>query len=139
MTTPLVLSKNSLSLAGAKAVAAAAAESASSAKIDVVIAVVDGGTNLLYLERMDGAPIGSGEIALRKAKASASFKCETKDFETGLTAGGMSLLSLDLVLFGGGVPIFRDKSIVGAIGVSGGSSTQDANIASAGAAALSDS
>jgi glc operon protein GlcG len=139
MTAPLVLSRNTLTLAGAKAIAAAAAESAFSAKIDVVIAIVDVGTNLLYLERMDGAPIGSGEIALRKAQASASFKCETKDFEAGLAAGGMPLLSLNLVLFGGGVPVLRDNCIVGAIGVSGGNSAQDAAIAIAGASALSSS
>jgi glc operon protein GlcG len=137
MSSPLLIAKHTLSIGAAKEIAAAAVKSASASGLNVVIAIVDDGGNLLYLERMDGAAAGCVDVAHRKARASTAFKTETKNFQTGLEGGTLALLSLDLVPFGGGVPVLSDTGIAGAIGVSGGSADQDAVIAAAGVAALS--
>ena len=134
----MLLAKQTLSLALAKHLALAAEQNANEASLGVVIAVVDDGGNLLYLGRMENAPLGSVEVAHRKAKSAVMFKAETKDFEKGLAAGVQGLLSLDLIPFEGGVPLRVDGAIIGAIGVSGGTAAQDGTIARAGAAALGD-
>ena len=125
--------KKSLTLDGARRVAEAAEKFAAGNKWAMVIAVLDDGGNLLYLERMDGAPIGSVQVAQQKAHTSIIFKSPTKVFEDGLKKGDTSSLKLDIMPYGGGVPVTVGGVIVGAIGVSGGTAAQDAQVAQAGA------
>jgi uncharacterized protein GlcG (DUF336 family) len=134
-----MIQKTSLSLSDAKLAADAAEQAAAAAGLAVVIAVVDDGGNLLYLARMEGAPIGSVEVAQAKARTAARFKCETKDLEAGVKSGVLSLLSLDLLPFEGGIPFIANSRIAGAIGVSGSSAVEDGQVARAGIAALESS
>jgi uncharacterized protein GlcG (DUF336 family) len=124
-----------LSLATAKKVAAAAAEEAAKLKINVVIAIVDTGGNVVYLERFDVVQWGSVEVALHKAKCSVGYKRPTKAFEDFIAKGNTAYLTLDgISAIEGGVPIMHDGKIIGAIGVSGGTAAQDGEVARAGAA-----
>jgi uncharacterized protein GlcG (DUF336 family) len=126
-----------INLATAKKVAAAAAEEAIKIKINVVIAIVDTGGHLVYLERFDVIQWGSLDVALHKAKCSVMYKRPTKALEDPMTKGNMNLLTLDgIIAIEGGVPIIQDGKIIGAIGVSGGSWAQDGEIAKAGAAVV---
>lgn len=134
MALPLLIGKNVLTLASAKKIAEAAEQFALRNLWRVVIAMVDDGGNLLYLERMDGAPIGSVKVAHDKARTSVIFKAPTKAFEAGLASGVTSLLKLEILPFAGGVPITADGMIVGGIGVSGcDASSQDGEVAQAAA------
>ena len=94
---------------------------------------LDDGANLLCLERMDSAPIGSLEVAQKKARTAVIFKSPTKDFADSLTKGTTALLKLDVLPFEGGIPLIIDGKIVGSIGVSGGAAPQDGQVAQAGA------
>jgi uncharacterized protein GlcG (DUF336 family) len=124
-----------INLATAKKVAAAAAEEAAKLKINVVIAIVDTGGNIVYLERFDVVQWGSLDVALHKAKCSISFKRPTKAFEDTIAKGNTAYLTLDgISAIEGGVPIIQDGKIIGAIGVSGGTAAQDGEVARAGAA-----
>jgi glc operon protein GlcG len=126
-----------INLESAKKVAAAAAQEAVNIKVNAVIAIVDTGGNLVYLERFDVVQYGSIDVAIHKAKASSAFKRPTKAFETVVTGGAVNYLTLDgIAAIEGGVPIIQDGKIIGAIGVSGGSSAQDGQIAQAGAAVI---
>jgi glc operon protein GlcG len=128
--------EKTLTLAAAKQAAEAAEKFAAAHNWKMVIAVVDSGANLLYLERMDGGLVGSVSVAERKARTAVQFKCPTKDLETGLAGGTTSLLKLDILPFEGGIPILADGAIAGAIGASGGSPAQDGQVAQAGVDAL---
>jgi uncharacterized protein GlcG (DUF336 family) len=124
-----------INLATAKKVASAAAEEAAKLKINVVIAIVDTGGNIVYLERFDVVQWGSLDVALHKAKCSVQYKRPTKALEDTIAKGNMNYLTLDgIMAIEGGVPIIQDGKIIGAIGVSGGSSAQDGEVAKAGAA-----
>ncbi len=124
-----------INLATAKKVAAAAAEEAAKLKINVVIAVVDTGGQIVYLERFDVVQWGSVKAALHKAKCSVQWKRPTKAFEDLIAKGTMTYLTLDdIIAIEGGVPIIQDSKIIGAIGVSGGAAAQDGEVARAGAA-----
>lgn len=104
----------------------------------VSIAVVDDGGHLLGLYRLDGAPAMSARMAPAKARAAALGRRETKDFEDMINNGRTAFLSapdLDGMLEGG-VPIIVGGDLVGAVGVSGVKSAQDAQIARAGIAAV---
>jgi glc operon protein GlcG len=123
-----------ISLATAKKVAAAAAAQAMDMKINVVIAIVDTGGNLLYLERFDVVQYGSVDVAVHKAKCSVAWKRPTKALEDTIGSGKTNYLTLDgIIAIEGGVPIIQGGKIIGAIGVSGGSAAQDGQIAMAGA------
>ncbi len=123
-----------INLATAKKVAAAAAAEAMNIKINVVIAIVDTGGNLLYLERFDVVQYGSNDAALHKAKCSVMWKRPTKAFEDTIGSGKTNYLTLDgIIAIEGGVPIIQNGKIIGAIGVSGGSAAQDGVVAKAGA------
>jgi glc operon protein GlcG len=123
-----------LSLQGAKAVAEAAERAAIAHNWHMVIAVLDGGGNLIYLERMDGAPLASIQISRQKAHTAVIFKTPSKTFADGLAKGGTAILKLDALPYAGGIPLTVDGKIVGAIGVSGGSvDAQDNVVAQAGA------
>ena len=128
-----------ITLAQARKVAAAAEAEAAKNKWNVVIAVVDSGGNLVLLERMDDTQIFSIEIAQKKAKTANGMRRPSKVFDDLLATGGNSVrvLGIDaLVPIEGGIPLIVEGKIVGAIGVSGVTSQQDGQIATAGVAAL---
>ncbi len=128
-----------LSLPQAKTSMAAAEGHALANGWPMVIAIVDSGGNLVMLNRMDNAQLGSLEIAPGKAVTAVKFKRSTKAFQDLIAQGGgnMRILAMPGVTpLEGGVCIFKDGKIVGAIGVSGMSSAQDAEVAEAGMRAL---
>jgi len=128
--------KKALTLDAAKKMVAAAEAEAVKNKWNVVIAVVDDGGHLIYLQRMDGTQTGSIDVAIGKAKTSMAFKRPTKVFDD-LAKTRPSIMSLgDVTLLEGGVPVKAGDQVIGAIGVSGVTSQQDAQIAEAGLAAL---
>jgi glc operon protein GlcG len=128
-----------IKLEAALKVIAAAEVEANKNSWPVAIAVVDCGGHLVAFHRLDNTQLGSVEVALQKAKTSALFRRPTKAFEDTLAMGGASLKILSLpgaLPVEGGLPIIVDGKIVGAIGVSGVKSTEDAQIAAAGLEAL---
>jgi uncharacterized protein GlcG (DUF336 family) len=121
-----------------KRIAAAAEAEAASHQWNVVIAVCDDGGHLLLLHRMDGVAPVSAAIAPAKARAAAIGKRETKVYEEMINGGRTAFLSAPLDgMLEGGVPIIVDGHVVGAVGVSGVKSIEDAQIAKAGVAAVS--
>ena len=133
-----LMDKKGLTLEAAKKVAAAAEEEAVKNKWTVVIAIVDEGGNLVYLQRLDETQIGSIEVAIQKAKTAVSFKRPTKAFEDAVITGGRTVvLSLPgAVPIEGGLPLVVDGKVLGAVGVSGVTAQQDGQIAKAGVDAL---
>jgi glc operon protein GlcG len=131
-------SKPVLSLDDVKRVAAAAEAEALANHWAVTIAIVDDGGHLLWLQRLDGAAPVSAHIAPAKARTAAMGRRETKVYEDMINQGRTSFLSVPAVdgLLEGGVPIMADGQCVGAIGVSGVKSTEDAQVCKAGIAAL---
>lgn len=128
--------KNVITLDDAKRVAAAAQAEAERNNWDVVIAVVDEGGNLKYLQRED-ALLGSIDIAIEKAKAALLFRRPTQVWEEKVASGHSCCMSLrGVVAVEGGVPLVVNGETVGAIGVSGVKSAEDGQIAKAGAKAL---
>jgi uncharacterized protein GlcG (DUF336 family) len=133
-----MLSKPVLTLEDTRAMAAAAEAEARANGWAVSIAIVDDGGHLLWLQRLDGAAPISAEIAPAKARTAALGRRETKVYEDMINGGRTSFLSAP-VLTGrleGGVPVVVQGQVVGAVGVSGVKSTEDAQIARAGIAAL---
>jgi len=129
----------SLSLEDAKRVMEAAEKEAAKNNWPMVIAIVDAAGHLLMLHKMDQAQTGSILIAQKKAETAANFRRSTKIFQDGVAAGGANLRMLampGLTPLEGGIPITRDGQIIGAIGVSGMQSDQDAIVAEAGIKAL---
>jgi glc operon protein GlcG len=123
-----------LTLEDAQRISDAAEVKAKSEGWNVVISILDDGGNLISLRRMDGVQVGSVEVSLAKAKSAVFFKRSTKVFEDGIKAeGGVRIATLpNAVAVEGGLPIFKDGVIVGAIGISGVTSAQDGIIAEAG-------
>jgi glc operon protein GlcG len=129
--------KKVLTLEAAKQIAAAAAEEAQKNGWTMVIAMVDDGGHLIYLERMDGTQIASVTVAQEKAACAIRFKRPTKALEEVVAGGRMVVMKLaGAVPIEGGIPIVVEGQFVGAIGVSGGTSPQDGQVAAAGLAAL---
>ena len=129
-------SKEILSLDDVKRVVKAAEAEARRNDWNVVIAVVDDGGHLMYLQR-EKVQLGSIDVAITKAKTSLMFRRPTKFWEGTVAAGRQGYLSLqDMLPIEGGVPLQHDGDIVGAIGVSGVKSSEDGIIAKAGADAL---
>lgn len=127
--------KKALTLEAAKKIAAAAEAEARKNNLTVVIAIVDDGGNLIYLEKMDGTQIASSDIAQFKARGAIGFKRPTKEFEDRLAKGAAGLLKLPWAApVEGGLPLIAAGELVGAIGISGATSQQDGVIAAAGAA-----
>jgi glc operon protein GlcG len=127
--------KKVLTLDAAKQMADGARSEAQANGWKMVIAIVDDAGELLYLERMDGAQLGSLMVAQQKAQTAARFRRSTKVFEDAIAGGRSVILSLPGVLpVEGGLPILVDGQVVGAIGASGGSSTEDGAVAAAGIA-----
>ena len=127
-----------ISLGAAKQVMAAAEAEATKNGWGVAIAIVDSGANLVMLQRLDNAQLSSVRIAEAKAKTAAEFRRPTKVFEDAVAGGGIGLrvLTFGASVAEGGVPIVSNGTIVGAIGVSGVQSHQDAQVAQAGADAV---
>ena len=123
----------------AKRAAAAAIAEARRNSWTMAAAVVDTGGHLVYFEKMDGTQTGSVAVAISKARSAALFTRPTKAFQDVLAGGGDGQRMLGLegaVPVEGGVPLLMDGKIVGAIGLSGGASSQDGQCARAGAEEL---
>ena len=125
-----------ISLEAAEAAINAAVAEARRHNWKMNVAVVDSGGNLVAFKRMDGAQLASITISEHKARASAKFRRETKAFENGIQVSGYNYqLSLDDVIASrGGIPLVENGKLIGAIGCSGGSGSQDEVSCKAGAA-----
>jgi len=124
-----------ISLEQAKSVLAGAEAEAKKNNWNVVMVVLDSGGNLVMLQRMDGAQFGSIEVAKDKAYSAVAFRRPTKAFDDALAQGGANLRILRLPgasPLEGGIPIVVDGKLIGAVGVSGVTSAQDAQIGRAG-------
>ena len=130
--------RSSLELADVKKIAAAAESEALMNNWAVTIAIADEGGHLLHLQRLDGAPPVSAHIAPAKAHTAALGRRESKVYEDVINGGRTSFLSAPAIqgLLEGGVPIMKDGFCLGAVGVSGVKSSEDAQIAKAGIAAI---
>jgi glc operon protein GlcG len=129
----------SLNLADAKRVLNAAEAAAVERGWPMVIAIVDIAGQTVLFERLDQAQSGSVKVAQQKAETAAAFRRPTVAFQHALEQGGLHLRILamtNLLPLEGGLPLMRDGAVVGAIGVSGMQSHQDAEVAQIGAAAL---
>jgi len=131
-------SKAVLTLSDVRRIAQAAEAEALANQWAVTIAIVDDGGHLLWLQRLDGAAPVSAHIAPAKAHTAALGRRESKVYEDVINQGRYSFLSAPTIegLLEGGVPIMVDGQCVGAVGVSGVKSSEDAQIARAGIAAL---
>lgn len=127
-----------LELVDIKTIAAAAEAEALRNQWAVAIAIVDAGGHLLWFQRLDGAPPIASHIAPAKAHTAALGRRETKIYEDIINNGRVSFLSAPTLegMLEGGVPILKDGQCIGAVGVSGVKSPEDAQIAKAGIAAL---
>lgn len=129
-----------LTLAQAKQAMAAAEAEALKNNFNVVITIVDSGGHPVLVERLDNTAYGSVEVSREKAQGAIAFRRPTKAFQDLIAQGGVHLRLLNLTgdagVLEGGVPIVAGGKMVGAIGVSGGSSAQDAQVAQAGADAI---
>ena len=135
--SPSVRLQQTLTYAGARAVVDAAAVRAQALGVPVNIAVVDLAGGLLAFARLDGAPLLCGSIAQDKAYTVAAFNGVPTHAWFGLIEAEPALregiVHRDrLVIFGGGVPVLVEGTLVGAVGVSGGTAEQDREIAEAG-------
>jgi len=129
----------SINLDTSKKIAASAITEACKNNWTMAVAIIDTGGNLVYFEKMDGTQTGSVRVAISKGRSAVLFKRPTKAFQDMVAAGGEGLRMLRLegaVPIEGGLPLFMDGKIVGAIGVSGGTSEQDGVVAKAGADTL---
>ncbi|MDQ0469172.1 GlcG/HbpS family heme-binding protein [Labrys wisconsinensis] len=128
-----------ISLDRAKAVMEAAEAEATREGWSMVIAIVDSGGNLVMVHRMDQAQLGSILVAQQKAETALRFRRPTKAFQDAVADGGMHLRLLAMsnaLPLEGGLPLIHDGRIIGAIGVSGMASAQDAQVARAGLVVL---
>ncbi len=130
--------KKALTLQIAKQVAAAAEQAAAANHNHMFVLIVDDGGNLMYMERMDDAQLGSFNVALGKARSAVFFKRPTKMFEDAVIKNGYTpILKLpEAMPIEGGIPLMVDGHILGAIGVSGGTPQEDGKAAQAGADAF---
>lgn len=129
--------KSALTLDDARRVAAAAREHAQANQWPVVIAIVDDGGHLLYLERLDNTQVGSVQVAIEKAKTAIAFRRPSQSIEAAIAGGRTVMLKLPgATPIEGGLPLLHQGDFVGAIGISGVTSQQDGQIAQAGLAAL---
>ncbi len=136
--TDFMKTKAVLEQADIKTIAAAAEAEALANNWAVTIAIVDDGGHLLHLNRLDGAPPVSAHIAPAKAHTAALGRRESKVYEDVINGGRVSFLSAPQIqgMLEGGVPIMKDGQCLGAVGVSGVKSNEDAQIARAGIAAI---
>jgi glc operon protein GlcG len=130
-----------ISLDRAQAVINAAVAEAKARDWKMNVAVVDSGGNLVAFQRMDGAMLASIQIAEHKARAAATFRRPTKVFEDGINLMHLNyLLAFDgIIASRGGIPLIEQGAIIGAIGCSGGTDSQDEIVGQAGAALINES
>jgi len=129
-----LLDKKALGLVEAKKIAEAAEAEAVKNKWPVAIAIVDEAGNLVHFAKLDGTQIGSINIALGKARTAALLRRPTAALEEAVKGGRTVLLAVEGILpLEGGVPIKTGDQVIGAVGVSGVTSAQDAQVAEAGA------
>lgn len=129
--------KKMLTLIAAKRIAQAAQAEADRNGWKLVIAILDDGGHLMYLERMDGAQLASIQVAQDKARSAVMFKRPTKALEDAVAGGRSVIMKLaGAIPVEGGHPILADGEVIGAIGVSGATSAQDSQVAEAGLKAL---
>ncbi len=131
-------SKHQLEAVDVRKIAEAAEQEALRNQWAVTIAIVDDGGHLLWLQRLDGAAAISAHIAPAKAHTAALGRRESKVYEDVINQGRTSFLSAPQLqgMLEGGVPILKDGQCLGAVGVSGVKSAEDAQIARAGIAAI---
>jgi glc operon protein GlcG len=127
-----------ISLDRAQTVISAAVAEAKNRNWKMNVAVMDSGGNLVAFQRMDGAMLASIQIATHKARAAATFRRPTKIFEDGINLMHLNyLLAFDGVIASrGGIPLIEQGKIIGAIGCSGGTDSQDEIVSNAGAAVI---
>ena len=127
-----------LEMSDVKTIAAAAEAEALRHQWAVTIAIVDDGGQLLWLQRLDGAAAVSAYIAPAKARTSALGRRESKGYEDVINGGRVAFVTVPGIdgMLEGGVPIVKDGVCLGGVGVSGVKSSEDAQIARAGIAAL---
>ena len=124
-----------ITLEQAKKVMVGAEAEAKKNNWNMVIVILDSGGNLVMLQRMDGAQFGSIDVAKEKAYSAVAFRRPTKAFDDALAQGGANLRILRLPGASpveGGIPVVADGKVIGSVGVSGGTSAQDAQVARAG-------
>ena len=133
----------SVTLDQAHAIIEAARAKADDIGVPMNIAVVDAGNNLTAFSRMDGAWLGSIEIAQSKAYTARAFDMPTRDLaEMAQAQAGQPLFGIEgsnqsVIIFAGGIPVTDDEAVVGAVGVSGGTPDQDHEVCEAAVAAYS--
>ena len=127
-----------ISLDRAQAVIHAAVDEAKKRNWKMNIAVTDSGGNMVAFQRMDGAMLASIQIAEHKARAAVTFRRPTKVFEDGINLMHLNyLLAFDgIIASRGGIPLIDAGTIIGAIGCSGGTDSQDEVVSKAGAAVI---
>ena len=129
--------KHMINLAVARCIAVAAEAEASANGWAVVISIVDDGGHLVLLQRMDGTQLASIDLATQKALSALIYRRPTKAFEESLIGGRQAVLALPGALpVNGGLPLYYSGDLIGAIGISGVTAEQDAQIATAGVAAF---
>ena len=123
-----------ITLEAAKKIAADCEKFAVNKQWPIVVAIVDTGGNLVLLQKMDNTQLGSIDVSIAKAKTANSFKRPTKAFDDQLAAGGASLRIFSvpgITAVEGGEPIYSNGKIIGALGISGMSPSQDGEVAKA--------
>jgi len=131
-----VKNKPCLTLSDLKKIAAGCEAEAIKNKWEVVIAILDDGGHLLWLQRMDGATPFNAQVAVEKGRSAAVSRRSTKTWEDRIAAGRNAVLNMPVLPIQGGLPIMHQGQCVGAIGVSGVQSHEDEQIAQAGLDAL---
>jgi uncharacterized protein GlcG (DUF336 family) len=128
-----------ITAAQAQLAAAAALTEARKQGWTMAVAIVDPSGTLVRFEKIDDTQTGSVQVAIEKSQSAARFKRPTKSFQDALAGGGVGLRVLAIqgaIAVEGGVPLVVGGHIIGALGVSGGTSEQDGQCAAAGAGAL---
>ncbi len=132
-----LMDKKALTLQAAKKLAAAAEAEAMKNNWRVVVAIVDEGGHLIYLQRIDETQTGSIDVAIQKARGAVAYKRPTKAFEEAVAGGRNVVMTLPHSMpIEGGLPLGVDGKVIGGIGVSGVTAQQDGMVAKAGADAL---
>lgn len=137
--SPLPSYGPSITLELARKLSAAAQQEARNNGWLMVIAIMDAGGHLVLLERMDSAQFGSVQVAQDKARSAVAFRRPTKAFHDMVASGGEGLRMLVMsgaVPIDGGLPITVGGAVIGSIGISGGTSAQDGQVAQAALVAL---
>ena len=128
-----------IKIEAAKKMMVAAEAEASANDWNVAVTIVDAASNLLMFQKMDGTQVGSIDVSIGKAKTALKFKRSTKLMEEMVNGGRVGFLSIDgIVPVQGGLPIVVDSEVIGAVGVSGATSSQDEQIALAAIGVLED-